>query len=61
MASNEAKRRAKAKYDKANTKGLYLKLNITTDADIIAHLSAVGNVQGYIKNLIRDNMKKQSP
>ena len=58
MASNEAKRRASAKYDKANTKGLYLKLNITTDADIIAHLSAKENVQGYIKNLIRDNMKK---
>ena len=57
MAS-KAQIKAVAKYDKANTKGLYLKLNITTDADIIAYLSTKDNVQGYIKNLIRDNMRK---
>lgn len=57
MAS-KAQIKAVAKYDKANTKGLYLKLNIHKDADIIAHLSAIENVQGYIKNLIRDNMRK---
>lgn len=57
MAS-KAQIKAVAKYDKANTKGLYIKLNLTTDADIIAYLSAIDNVQGYIKNLIRDNMRK---
>lgn len=48
--------KAGAKYDKANTKGVYLKLNTTTDADILEKLSGVGNVQGYIKGLIREDM-----
>lgn len=55
MAS-EAQSRASAKYDKENTKGIYLKLNKTTDADIIKYLEKVKNVQGYIKSLIRSNM-----
>lgn len=58
MATKEAKRRASAKYDKANTKGIYLKLNKNTDADIIEHLEEAENVQGYIKNLIRKDMDK---
>ena len=45
-------------YDKANTKGLYIKLNIKTDADIIGLLSDVKNKQGYIKELIRDDIAK---
>lgn len=49
----EAQRKAVAKYDKGNTKSYHLKLNSKTDADIIKHLSTVGNVQGYIKHLIR--------
>ena len=57
MASNEAKRRASAKYDKANTKGLYLKLNLTTDADIIEFLATTENIQGYIKARIRKDIK----
>lgn len=56
MAS-KAQAQASAKYDKVNTKGIYLKLNKTTDADIIKHLEEVENVQGYIKSLIRSNMK----
>ena len=51
--ATEAQRRAQAKYDKANTKGVYLKLNLTTDADIIEHLASKQSVQGYIKQLIR--------
>ena len=38
MATN-AQSRASAKYDKAHTKGIYLKLNKETDADIINFLS----------------------
>lgn len=52
MATKEAKRRASAKYDKTHTKGIYLKLNKETDADIIDYLKEVDNVQGYIKKLI---------
>ena len=40
-------------YDKANTIGVYLKLNKKTDADIILALESVGNKQGFIKGLIR--------
>lgn len=58
MATKEAKRRANAKYDKANTKGIYLKLNKNTDTDIIEHLEEAENVQGYIKTLIRKDMDK---
>lgn len=56
MAS-KAQAKASAKYDKANTKGIYLKLNTRTDADILDILSNVGNVQGYIKQLIRADKK----
>ena len=54
MAS-EAQKRASAKYDKGHTKGIYLKLNTKKDADIIEFLNGVDNVQGYIKNLIRND------
>lgn len=57
MAS-KAQAKASAKYDKANTKGVYLKLNIHTDADILKRLKSVGNAQGYIKALIRCDIKK---
>ena len=52
MTSN-AQKRASAKYDKENTKGIYLKLNKTTDADLIEYLKDVDNVQGLIKELLR--------
>lgn len=42
-----------AQYDKENTKGLYLKLNKKTDADILNYLKTIPNKQGYIKELIR--------
>jgi hypothetical protein len=48
-----AQSRASAKYDKAHTKGVYLKLNLETDKDIIEYLKDVDNVQGLIKELIR--------
>lgn len=55
--TSEAQKRASAKYDKANTKGIYLKLNRTTDADIIEYLEKADNVQGLIKDLIRKEIK----
>ena len=57
MAQTEAQRRAKDKYDAANTMQVKLKLNTKTDADIIAKLASVSNKQGYIKELIRNNIK----
>lgn len=56
--ATEAQKKAKAKYDKANTKQIMLKLNLKTDADILDQLDSVENKQGYIKDLIRKDMNK---
>lgn len=50
---------AAIKYNKANVKQIKMNLNKTTDADIITHLEACGNIQGYIKDLIRKDLKHQ--
>ena len=56
MAS-DAQKKASAKYDAANTMQFKIKLNRTTDADIIEHLKRLDNKQGYIKNLILQDIK----
>lgn len=48
---------AQERYDKENTVNVKLKLNKKTDADIIRKLEEVGNKQGYIKQLIREDAK----
>lgn len=53
---SEAQIRAQARYDKTHTKGVYLKLNLQSDKDIIEKLGAVENRQGYIKDLIRKDI-----
>lgn len=58
MATKAARQRAVAKYDKTHTTGLYLKLNLGTDKDILDWLEAKSNKQGYIKGLIREDIKK---
>lgn len=55
--ATEAQKRAVRKYDAKNTRQYHLKLNLTTDADIIEHLAGLESVQGYIKALIRADMK----
>ena len=57
--STEAEKRASAKYDKEYAKGLYIKLNIRTDQDIIRWLWGQSNKQGAIKALIREDIKRQ--
>ena len=46
------------KYDQKNTRFFGLKLNIKTDNDIIGKLETVETIQGYIKQLIRDDIKR---
>ena len=58
MSVTEAQKKAAAKYDAANTERVAIKLNRNTDADILAHLNSKQNKQGYIKSLIRQDMKK---
>ena len=55
----EAKRKANMRYDEAHTKQIKLKLNIRTDEDIINRLAEVGNKQGYIKSLIREDIEEE--
>lgn len=47
------------KYSKANTKLLTVRLNKKTDADVLDHLETVGSKSGYIKRLIREDMRKE--
>ena len=53
----EAKRQAIKRYDAKSTRQIHLKLNLNTDADILEHLDQQENVQGYIKELIRNDMR----
>lgn len=48
---------AKVRYDREHTKQVMLKLNLRTDRDILDKLAQTGNMQGYIKRLIRDDMR----
>lgn len=57
MATSKAQLRAQAKYDKDNTVQVKLKLNKKTDKDIITRLAAADNQQGYIKELIRADIR----
>ena len=44
-------------YQKENVKQIKIALNRETDADIIAYLDTLPNKNGYLKQLIRDDMK----
>lgn len=57
MAKNQASQRA-IEHDKLHAKRIYLKLNKDNDADILDWLEQQPNKQGYIKELIRENIKK---
>ena len=56
--ATESQRRASAKYDAANTTSIRLKMNINTEMDIIERLEEVGNKNGYIKHLIREDIER---
>lgn len=49
---------AQQRYDKKNTVQIKMKLNKKTDEDILKKLDSVPNKQGYIKNLIRQDISK---
>lgn len=48
---------SKARWDKENTVVITMKLNKNQDADIIEKLNSVDNKQGYLKELIRADIK----
>ena len=56
--ARRAKNRAKDRYDRENTRQIKFKFNLKTDADILARLSAMPSMQGYIKRLIREDIAR---
>ena len=57
--AKEAQKKASAKYDVSHTRQIKLKLNTKTDQDILERLDVIGNKQGYIKRLIRSDIKRE--
>lgn len=55
--ATKAQVRASDKYDKEHTRSVLLKLNLVNDADILERLDAAGNKQGYIKELVRKDIR----
>lgn len=55
--STEAQKRTVAKYNALHTKQYNLRLNIHTDADVIARLESVDSKRGYIIKLIRKDIE----
>lgn len=55
-----AQLRATARYDKKNTRQITFKFNLNTDQDILEKLDSVDNRQGYIKRLIRADLKNKA-
>ena len=49
-----------SRWHKDNTKGFYIRLSKSTDADIISWLSDLSNKQGYIKELIRADIRAEN-
>lgn len=57
MPLSEAQKKAKEKYTKEKVFRMLLEF-YPGDKEIIEYLQALDNRQGYIKQLIRDDMKK---
>ena len=53
----DAQKRATIKYEKSNIKRVVLKLNKKTDVDIIEYLDQQKNVNGKLKDIIREKIK----
>lgn len=53
-----ARSASRAKYDQEHTRGVYMKLNLRTDLDIIRWLERQPSKQGAIKRLIREEIER---
>lgn len=55
---SDSVKKATIKYEKSNIKRVVLKLNKKTDADIIEYLDQQKNVNGKLKDIIREKIKE---
>lgn len=53
-----AQTKAVAKYIKEHQRSFTFRCHRENDADLIAFLEEKGNVSGYLKELVRDEMRK---
>lgn len=59
MSKTTNKRKAYIQaYNAENYRRVYLALHRTIDADLIDHLEKHDNIRAYIKDLIREDMKR---
>lgn len=56
--ATEAQKKASAKWEAKSITQVKMKLHNKWDKDILDKLDSVGNKQGYIKQLIRDDIAK---
>lgn len=56
--ARRAKNKSNARYDLQNTRQVKFKFNLKTDNDILAKLETVPSMQGYIKQLIREDIAR---
>ena len=54
----EAQKQASKKYDKKNTRIFTIKLNYNTDADLIGLLETQKNIQGFIKTVLNEWLRR---
>ena len=57
----KARSEIQAKYDKTHCKYFSFKMHLENDADVIEKLSSVPSMQGYIKQLIREDIARTCP
>ena len=56
----EAQRKASRKYDKEKTRIFTIKLNYNTDADLINLMESRTNIQGFIKELLIEWLRRKT-
>lgn len=54
----DAQKRADVKYKKLNTTNVYIRFYNKKEQDLLDYLKSKPNKQGYLKQLIRDDMEK---
>ena len=57
--STDAQKRASARYNARNTVQLAIRLNKATDADVIARIMEAPSKAGYIKELVRADLRRE--
>lgn len=57
---NKAQIKAVNKFNKEKTKCIQIRLNKSTDADILEKLDQVSSKMGYIKELIRKDLNRDA-